>query len=131
MSLEAAIAECLALHAEAMDKLGTEYPERLPRVPDALRAKMTRQRDKVSATLESVDPAVHVAQVESLNKGLRLILRKLAPVKSKPPVPPLPVWDAAAKAWRIPQTDTRKAHVDELAKRFDERGPDDPNQLFR
>ena len=76
-NLASAIAECLHLHAQAKDRLDTEYPERLPRVPEAVRAKVIRQRERVSNTLSGVTPEQHVAEIESLNAGLRLILKKL------------------------------------------------------
>jgi hypothetical protein len=128
--LSQVIAECLSLHAQAVDKLGTDRPELDERIDPELRNKIVRQRTKVSASLE-VDPEQHRAHVESLNKGLRIVLRRLVPPKPKPPAPPLPVWDDAAKKWRIPQTDDPKTRVAELARAFDARGPDDPNELFR
>ena len=100
--LASAIAECLALHAEAVAKLGTDAPEDLPKVPPSVRGKIIRQRERVNATLSGVAPEVHTAHIESLNAGLRLILRQLAPAKPKPPKPPLPVWDKLNKRWRIP-----------------------------
>jgi hypothetical protein len=122
------IAECLSLYAEALDKLGTDRPELDPRGDPNLRDKIIRQRAKVSSSPEG-DPDQHRLHVESLNKGLRLILRRLAPPKPKPPAPPLPVWDDSAKTWRVPATDS-KTRVAELAEAFDRHGPDDPNELF-
>jgi hypothetical protein len=75
--LATAMAECLAAHAEAVDQFGTDHPELLDGVPANLREKLQRQRGKVSATLEGVDPAVHAVHVEALAKGLRLVLRRL------------------------------------------------------
>jgi hypothetical protein len=100
--LSVALAECLSLHAEAKAKLGTEYPERLPQVPEGIRAKMARQRDKVSASLSGTRPEDHVAHVESLNAGLRLLLRRLSPRLQEPSKPPMPVWDAATTSWEQP-----------------------------
>jgi hypothetical protein len=88
-----AIAECLALHAEAMDRLGTDYPERLSRVPVSVKEKMSRQRERAQ-TLD-------LDQVQSLNAGLRLILRKLAPRAPEPPRPPMPTWNDNSKRWEI------------------------------
>jgi hypothetical protein len=99
--LPAVIAECLGLHAESMHRLGTEQPELNPRVDPGLRDKIVRQRAKVSASFESTAED-HARHVESLNKGLRIVLRRLAPPRPKPAAPPMPVWDDVAKAWRIP-----------------------------
>jgi hypothetical protein len=129
-NLTAAIVECLSLHAQAVDKLGTDRPELDYRIDHRLRDKIVRQRAKMSASFEG-NPEQHRAHVESLNKGLRIVLRRLLPPKPKLPAPPLPVWDNAAKEWRIPQTDDPKTRVAELARAFDARGPDDPNELFR
>jgi hypothetical protein len=125
--LRAVIAENLSVHAEAMAKLGTDRPELDHRVPVELREKIIRQRAKVSASLEG-DPEHHQAHVESLTRGLRLVLRRLVPAKPKPEAPPMPVWDDATKAWRIPEG---KDRIAELAARFDARPADDPNELFR
>jgi hypothetical protein len=97
----AVIAECLSLHAQAVAKLGTDRPELDPRVDPEFRARIIRQRANVSASLEG-DPELHQRHVESLNRGLRILLRRLAPEPPKPPPPPLPVWDDQAKAWRMP-----------------------------
>jgi hypothetical protein len=78
-NLQTAIAECLAVHAEAVEKHGTDQPELLDAIPIELREKMQRQRQKVSATLEGVDPAVHAAHVEALTKGIRMIMKRLSP----------------------------------------------------
>jgi hypothetical protein len=126
-SLPAVVAECLSIHAEAMAKLATDRPELDPRVPTEIREKIIRQRAKVATSLEG-DPLHHQAHVESLTKGLRLILRRLVPDKPKPPTPPMPVWDDEAKAWRIPEG---KDRIAQLAAQFDARPPDDPNELFR
>jgi hypothetical protein len=75
----AAIAECLTVHAEAIERFGTDHPELHPTVPVELRDKVQRQRVKVSVTLEGVDPISHAAHVAALTKGLRLVIRKLAP----------------------------------------------------
>jgi hypothetical protein len=77
--LSQAIAECLSAHAEALDKHGTDQPELLDAIPVELREKIQRQRAKVSATLEGVDPVVHAAHVEALTKGLRFVLKRLSP----------------------------------------------------
>jgi hypothetical protein len=127
MTLPAVIAECLSVHAEAMAKLGTDRPELDERVDSGIRDKIVRQRAKVSASLEG-DPEQHQAHVEALTKGLRIVLLRLVPAKPKLPTPPLPVWDDETKAWRIPEGEKRIA---QLAARFDARGPDDPNELFR
>jgi hypothetical protein len=86
-ALPAAIAACLSVHAECVEKLGTEFPEQLPSVSPTLRDKITRQRERVTLSLSGVDPSVHVAHLESLTTGLRLILNRLAP---PPPVPAKP-----------------------------------------
>jgi hypothetical protein len=118
-ALQAAIAECLSLHAQAVEKLGTDQPEMLPKVPPAIRAKIATQRERVNATLSGVAPEVHVAHVESLNAGLRLILKKLAPEPPKQPPPPLPVWDDQAKAWRVP--DPGQIDTGDPGRPFDDR----------
>jgi hypothetical protein len=64
--LHRAVAECLGLHAE----LGA-YPERLPQVPQALRAEIAQQPERVSRTLTGVQPEERVAALESLNASLR------------------------------------------------------------
>ena len=126
-NLASAIAECLHLHAQAKDRLDTEYPERLPRVPEAVRAKVIRQRERVSNTLSGVTPEQHVAEIESLNAGLRLILKKLAPVEPEPARPPMPVWDNTAKRWCVPVSG--RDRIAELAEQFDQRGPDTIDDL--
>jgi hypothetical protein len=120
--LAAAIVECLSLHAQAMAKFGTERPEQDGRISSELRAKIEWQRAKVSTSFD-YDPETHRRHIESLNKGLRLILRQLGSAESKAP-PPLPIWDDQVKAWRVP------TRVEALARQFDERGPNDPNELF-
>ena len=67
--LQTTIAECLALHAEAVEKLGTEFPEQLPAIPEELRIKMQQARTNVNATLEGSDPTQHVLHLQALNKG--------------------------------------------------------------
>jgi len=127
IDLQAAIAECLALHAEAVDQLGTEFPEQLEDIPEELRQKMRQARVNVNATLEGSDPIQHVRHLQALNKGLRIVLRRLVPPAApEPPAPPLPVWDDSAKAWRVPE-----ARIAELAEAFDRRTPDNPNDLFQ
>ena len=124
MTLATVIAECLALHAQAIDRLGTDYPESDPRIDPGLRDKIVRQRAKVSASL-SGDPALHQLHVEALNRGLRIVLRRLIPPAPEPGQPPMPVWDDAAKRWQIPNAQTtRDSRVAELAAQFDQRGPD-------
>jgi hypothetical protein len=121
-SLAAAIAECLSLHAQALDRLGTDRPELDDRVDPEFRVKVVRQRSNVSASLEG-DPELHRRHVEALNKGLSILLRRLAPQPPKPPRPSLPLWDDIAKAWRVPgprQVDTGNPdrpfndHIDDL-----------------
>jgi hypothetical protein len=118
MTVAEAIAECLSLHAEAMAKLGTHQPELDDRVDPALRDKIVRQRAKVSASVEG-DPEQHRLHVEALIKGLRIVLRRLMPAEQEPPAPPLPVWDAAAKAWRIP--DPGQVDTGDPSRPFDDR----------
>ena len=129
--LQAAIAECLSLHAQAVAKLDTEYPERLPgyrrryarRSPGNVTGSATPYRVSLP---KSTSPRSRV-----LNAGLRLILKKLCPVEPELPAPPpLPVWDDSTKTWRVPIFDA-KTRIAELARHFDEQGPDDPNELFR
>jgi hypothetical protein len=130
-ALTEAIAECLSLHAECQAKLGTDLPEELPQIAPAFRDKIIRQRERVNATLTGVSPEVHVQQIQSLNKGLRLILAKLAPRPVEPPPPPQPVWDDQSKVWKVMASEQeRDAYVATLAKRFDERGPDSIDDLF-
>jgi hypothetical protein len=121
-SLAAAIAECLSLHAQALDRLGTDRPELDDRVDPEFRVKVVRQRSNVSASLEG-DPELHRRHVEALNKGLSILLRRLAPQPPKPPRPSLPLWDDIAKAWRVPgprQVDTGNPdrpfndHIDDI-----------------
>jgi hypothetical protein len=76
-NLLSAIGECLAAHAEAIERFGTDQPELLDTVPSDLQAKMQRQRQKVVASLEDTDPAVHTQHVEALTKGLRLVMQRL------------------------------------------------------
>jgi hypothetical protein len=76
--LQGVIAECLAAHAEAVERLGTDQPELIDGVSSDLRDKMLRQRQKVSASLEGVDPAVHVQHVAALTKGVRLVIKRLS-----------------------------------------------------
>ena len=89
-ALAEAITESLSLHAECLDRLGTDLPETLPQIVPALRDKIIRQRKRVNATLTGVDPSVHIKHIESLNAGLKLILNKLAPRPPEPPKPPMP-----------------------------------------
>ena len=120
-NLQAAIAEYLSVYAEAMAALGTDEPELDPRIDQALRDKIVRQRAKVNATLSGVAPEVHVAHVEALTSGLRVVLRRLAPAKPKTPAPPMPVWDDRAKAWRVPdpgQVDTPTGPDDRIDDLF-------------
>jgi hypothetical protein len=124
-----AIAECLSLHARSMDRLGTDLPELDARIDEAFRARVIRQRSNVSASLEG-DPEQHRRHVESLNSALRIMLRRLAPEPASPPPPPLPTWDDKKKRWIVDPVTTGKARVEELARQFDERGPDAPNELF-
>jgi hypothetical protein len=124
------IARCLSLHAQAMDHLGTDRPELDDRVDPEFRAKVVRQRQNVSTSLESGDPELHQRHVESLNRGLSILLRRLAPQPPKAAPPPMPTWDDKAKRWIVESMTTGKARIDELARQFDERGPDDPNELF-
>jgi hypothetical protein len=79
MTLATAIAECLALHAEAVERFGTDTPELADTVPALLRDKMQRQRQKVATSLEGNNPAVHARHVEALTKGLRIVMRRLDP----------------------------------------------------
>ena len=65
------------MHAEALEKFGTDRPEQSDSIPSELRDKMTRQRAKVDATLQGEDVPAHVAHVEALTKGLRVVMRRL------------------------------------------------------
>jgi hypothetical protein len=89
-----AIAECLSLHAQAINRLGTDQPELDPRVEPDFRDRLIRQRANVSMSLKGSDPEQHRRHVESLNSGLRILLRRLAPPPPKPAPPPMPTWDA-------------------------------------
>jgi hypothetical protein len=75
--LSQTIAECLAAHAEAVDRFGTDRPELADAIPPELRSKMQRQRAKVDATLQGDNVPAHVAHLEALTKGLRLVMRRL------------------------------------------------------
>ena len=75
--LSQAIAACLQAHAEAVDRFGTDQPELLDAIPPELREKMTRQRAKIDATLQGVDPSVHAAHLVALTKGLRIVMKRL------------------------------------------------------
>ena len=77
IDLSQAIADCLAAHAEAVDRFGTDRPELSDTIPPALREKMTRQRQKVDATLQGDDVPAHVAHLVALTKGLRLVIHRL------------------------------------------------------
>jgi hypothetical protein len=79
LGLQSVIAECLAAHAEAMQRFGTEQPELADVIPVELRNRMQRQRAKVASSLVGDDPAVHAQHVAALTKGLRLVMRKLDP----------------------------------------------------
>jgi hypothetical protein len=100
--LATAIAACLSVHAECVEKLGTEFPEQLPAVSSGLRDKIVRQRERVTLSLSGVDPSVHVAHLESLTTGLRLILNRLAPPSPVPAKLPRPVWNNVLKKWEQP-----------------------------
>jgi hypothetical protein len=73
------IGECLAAHAEAIERFNTDQPELLEAVPLDLQDKMQRQRQQVVASLEGAHPTVHAQHVAALTKGLRLVMRKLNP----------------------------------------------------
>ena len=73
--------------------------------------KIIRQRERVNGTLTGVDPAVHIAQIQCLNAGLRLILKKLAPRPPEPPKPPHPTWDDEAKTWVVLSKADRDAYA--------------------
>jgi hypothetical protein len=72
------IAETLALHAEAIDRFGTETPEDHDSVSTELRQKMHQARANVSATLEGSSVQQHVLHLQSLCRGLRLVMRRLS-----------------------------------------------------
>jgi hypothetical protein len=74
--LVTAIAECLALHADCVEKFGTETPEEHARVPAELRQKMCQARANVSATLEGSSVEQHVLHIQNLCRGLRLVVMK-------------------------------------------------------
>jgi hypothetical protein len=97
-AINAAIAACLAVHAEAIEVAGSAYPERDPRIPAELRAKVERQRRRVEQTLEH---AAHPRHVESLTQGVRICLRRLAPSRPRAAKPPAPTWDEATKRWIV------------------------------
>jgi hypothetical protein len=131
IDLATAIGTCLALHAKAVEKLGTEFPEQLESIPDELRQKMRQARANVNATLAGSDPTQHVLHLQALNKGLRIVLRRLLPPAApEPPAPPPPVWNDKTKSWEGSVTDS-KTRITELAEAFDRRVPDDPRDLFR
>ena len=77
--LATAIAECLALHAEALEKFGTENPEENSVLPEELISEMRRARENVSDTLAGGQPEIHAAHVAALNRGLRLVMKRLNP----------------------------------------------------
>jgi hypothetical protein len=75
--LSAAIAEHLALHAEAVERSGLEEPEMHPSVPDGLRAKMQQAYANVNATLTGCSVEQHVLHIRTACRGLRLVLKHL------------------------------------------------------
>jgi hypothetical protein len=77
--LASTIAECLALHAESLDKFGTDQPELHDSIPKELQDKMRQARANVSATLTGCDPAQHVLHLQALCRGLRLVMKRLKP----------------------------------------------------
>jgi hypothetical protein len=77
LDLSQTIARCLQAHAEALERCGTDRPEEASSIPPDLRSKVQRQRAKVDATLQGVNPSVHIAHLEALIKGLRLVMRRL------------------------------------------------------
>jgi hypothetical protein len=72
-----ALAECLAAHAEALDRHGTDRPELSDAISVKLREKMQRQRGKVAATFENAEPEHQAVHVAALTKGLRAVMRRL------------------------------------------------------
>ena len=76
-ALATAIAECLALHAECVEKFGTETPELHDSIPAELRLKMQQARANVSVTLEGSSVEQHVLHIQTLCRGLWLVMRKL------------------------------------------------------
>lgn len=77
ITLQSAIAECLELHARAVEQFGTETPEELNGISEALRRKMRQARANVSATLSGSSPEQHVLHLQSLCRGLRLVMKTL------------------------------------------------------
>jgi hypothetical protein len=75
--LVTAIAVCLQLHAEAVDQFGTETPEEHDSVPDELRLKMRQARANVNATLTGCGVEQHVLHLQSLCRGLRIVMQRL------------------------------------------------------
>jgi hypothetical protein len=76
--LAPAIAECLSLHAEVVDRFGTEMPEEHDSIPEELRLKMRQARANVNATLTGCSVEQHVLHIQTLCRGLRLVMRRLA-----------------------------------------------------
>jgi hypothetical protein len=76
--LSKAIAECLALHAEAVEQFGTETPEENPALPPELQAKLAQARTNVNVTLTGSSVDQHVLHIQTLCRGLRLVMRKLS-----------------------------------------------------
>jgi hypothetical protein len=79
MNLPEAIAVCLALHAESLEKFGTETPEKHDSIPVELQEKMREARANVAATLCGNNPDQHVLHLQALCRGLRLVMKRLKP----------------------------------------------------
>jgi hypothetical protein len=75
--LATAIAETSALHAECLEKFGTETPEDHDSIPEGLRTKMRLARTNANAALSGCTPAEHVRHLQALCCGLRLVMCRL------------------------------------------------------
>jgi hypothetical protein len=71
-----AIAELLAVHAECLDRFGSDLPENNAMLGADLITRMRQQRKKLEASLDG-PPEVHAAHCRALAAGMRLCMRKL------------------------------------------------------
>jgi hypothetical protein len=73
--LQNTLAACLAAHAEAVERLGTDRPEVVAGSNHELIGRMIRQRARVAAALAGDDPVAVARHVDALTKGLRIAMR--------------------------------------------------------
>jgi hypothetical protein len=75
-ALRSAIAELLHVHAECLDRFGTDRPESNAMLGTDLIERMRRQRTKVDQSLDGPIEG-HIAHVQALTAGMRVCMRKL------------------------------------------------------